>query len=88
VTPAFALISVPLPTLSASIDRTLFQRAVGNLIENSLAHTAELTYQVGKERVNEALPESVLNVVCIHGRADAAESSIAALSRLLERSHL
>jgi two-component system, OmpR family, heavy metal sensor histidine kinase CusS len=27
------------PDLSASIDRTLFQRAVGNLIENSLAYT-------------------------------------------------
>ena len=27
------------PRLSAPLDRTLFQRAVGNLIENSLAHT-------------------------------------------------
>lgn len=27
------------PELSAPLDRTLFQRAVGNLIENSLAHT-------------------------------------------------
>jgi two-component system heavy metal sensor histidine kinase CusS len=27
------------PCLTAALDRTLFQRAVGNLIENSLAHT-------------------------------------------------
>jgi two-component system heavy metal sensor histidine kinase CusS len=28
------------PDLTASLDRTLFQRAVGNLIENSMAHTS------------------------------------------------
>ena len=28
------------PSLTATLDRTLFQRAVGNLIENSIAHTS------------------------------------------------
>jgi two-component system heavy metal sensor histidine kinase CusS len=68
------------PGLTATLDRTLFQRAVGNLIENSLAHTSS----GGKIRLEALRNNGALLVsVADDGCGIPAEH----LSRVFDRFH-
>jgi len=76
------------PNLELSVDRALFQRAVGNLIENSIKHTPaggtlkmEVTPEAGKVKIavsdtGKGIPESQLpHVFDRFYRGDASRSS-------------
>jgi two-component system heavy metal sensor histidine kinase CusS len=68
------------PGLTATLDRTLFQRAVGNLIENSLAHTSS----GGKIRL-EALRNNGALLVSVAD--DGCGIPVEHLSRVFNRFH-